>query len=64
MLLGPEGASQGRGPDREHPGEEAQAGEGAVHHVAPTPGARFKPAQGPEGFQDQQQDKDAGDQKG
>ena len=32
--LRPECASQGRGPDREHPGEEAQAGEGAVHHVA------------------------------
>jgi len=37
VLLRPECAPQGRGPDREHPGDEAQAGEGAIHHVARPP---------------------------
>ena len=39
MVFGPERAAQGHGPDGEHPGEEPQAGEGEIHHIARPPGA-------------------------
>jgi hypothetical protein len=61
--LGPEGGGQGGGPDGEDAGDKAQAGEGEVHRVA-AGAAAFEAAQGGQGFQGQEQEKEAGDEEG